>query len=35
MWNLVDDKIHKAQYWIDEYKRLKSNRELDFINKYI
>lgn len=35
MWNLVDCKEHKTQYWINEYKRLKSNGELDFMDKYI
>ena len=33
-WASINDNRYKAQYWIDEYERLKSNGELDFIEKY-
>ena len=33
-WTSINDNRYKAQYWIDEYERLKSNGELDFIEKY-
>ncbi len=35
LWRLTDKNNVKLQYWIDEYKRLKPNGELDFIEKYI
>ena len=35
MWKSTNNNKYKAQYWIDEYERLKSNGELDFIKKYI
>lgn len=34
MWTSINDNRYKAQYWINEYERLKSNGELDFIEKY-
>lgn len=34
MWKSTNNNRYKAQYWIDEYERLKSNGELDFIEKY-
>lgn len=34
MWKSTNNNKYKAQYWIDEYERLKSNGELDFIEKY-
>ena len=34
MWKSTNNNRYKAQYWIDEYERLKSNGELDFIKKY-
>lgn len=33
MWKSTNNNKYKAQYWIDEYERLKSNGELDFIEK--
>ena len=35
MWRLADKSCAKEQRWIDEYKRMESNGELDFIKKYI
>lgn len=35
LWRLTDKNNVKLQYWIDEYERLKSNRELDFIENFI
>lgn len=34
MWKSTNNNRYKAQYWIDEYKKLKSNGELDFIERY-
>ena len=34
MCKSTNNNKYKAQYWIDEYERLKSNGELDFIEKY-
>ena len=34
MWKSTNNNKYKAQYWIDEYERLKSNGELDFIERY-
>lgn len=34
MWKSTNNNKYKAQYWIDEYERLKSNGELNFIKKY-
>ena len=33
-WTSINNNRYKAQYWINEYERLKSNGELDFIEKY-
>ena len=35
MWKSTNNNKYKTQCWIDEYERLKSNGELDFIKKYI
>lgn len=34
MWKSTNNNRYKAQYWIDEYERMESNGELDFIKKY-
>ena len=34
MWKSTNNNRYKAQYWMNEYERLKSNGELDFIEKY-
>ena len=34
MWKSTNNNKYKTQCWIDEYERLKSNGELDFIEKY-
>ena len=34
MWKSANNNKYKTQCWIDEYERLKSNGELDFIKKY-
>ena len=34
MWKSTNNNRYKTQYWIDEYERLESNGELDFIEKY-
>lgn len=33
-WASINNNKYKSQYWIDEYERMKSNGELDFIEKY-
>ena len=35
MWKSTNNNKYKAQYWMKEYEKLKSNGELDFIKKYI
>lgn len=34
MWTSINDNRCKAQYWINEYERMVSTGELDFIEKY-
>ena len=34
MWKSTNNNKYKAQYWIDEYERMESNGELDFIERY-
>ena len=34
MWKSTNNNRYKAQYWMNECERLKSNGDLDFIEKY-
>ena len=35
LWKYISNNRYSARQWMKEYKKLKSNGELDFIKKYI